>query len=134
MVGDPTTLTAQLPYGARNVIDVHVGWDLGVGFLTMANYNWQFPGAFSGGSGARWIAQLVPYVGVGGGFYVVSDSDARRGLDNNFFVFGRVPLGISWPISDSPVEVFVELAPGISFVPDVDDVFTAGIGARFRFP
>jgi hypothetical protein len=133
MIGDPTTLTAQLPMGPRNVLDVHVGWDLGVGFLSMANWNWQFPGAFAGGRGAQWLAQLVPYVGIGGGFYVISDRIARRGLDNTFYIFGRVPLGISWPIPDSPVEVFVELAPGVSFFPDVDDAFTAGIGARFRF-
>jgi hypothetical protein len=45
----------------------------------------------------------------------------------------RVPVGLSYIFDDAPVDIFVEIAPTIDFVPDVRGEITGGIGIRFWF-
>jgi len=74
-------------------------------------------------------------VGAGLGFYWISDASEkdRYASGDTFVAFIRVPLGLSWALTSAPLEIFVELAPGVSFIPEVDAEFTGGIGARYRF-
>jgi hypothetical protein len=45
----------------------------------------------------------------------------------------RVPLGISYAVHESPVEVFVEIAPGLGFVPNALAALDGGLGVRIGF-
>ena len=44
----------------------------------------------------------------------------------------RVPIGIQWWIADE-LELFAELAPGISLFPDTNPDLSGGIGLRYYF-
>ncbi len=44
----------------------------------------------------------------------------------------RVPIGIQWWIADE-LELFAELAPGMSLVPDTSPDLSGGIGLRYYF-
>lgn len=70
------------------------------------------------------------YVGVGAKFRAFSDS--RRDDDFPVGIGVRVPLGLRFfPLE--PLELFLELAPGISLVPDTSPDLDAVLGIRFHF-
>ncbi|TVR89223.1 MAG: hypothetical protein EA428_10900 [Spirochaetaceae bacterium] len=70
------------------------------------------------------------YVGIGAKFRAFSDS--RRKDDFPVGIGARVPLGLRFfPLEQ--LELFLELAPGISLVPDTSPDLDAVLGVRFHF-
>lgn len=66
---------------------------------------------------------------VGGGVKIAINAGQN---DNTTFGM-RVPVGLSVQWVKYPVEIFLEIAPGIGIAPDTEFDFTGGIGARFYF-
>lgn len=58
-----------------------------------------------------------------------------RESSNDFpLSFGfRIPLGVRWEFRQAPLELFLELVPGIRLLPKTDPDFDAGLGLRWYF-
>ncbi|MEX2443388.1 MAG: hypothetical protein WD492_07275 [Alkalispirochaeta sp.] len=68
------------------------------------------------------------YFGVGGKLQVVTD----QGSGDDLRMGARVPFGIQWYVLPE-LELFAEVAPGVSVVPETDFDVDGGIGLRYHF-
>lgn len=124
IAGEPTALSLKGMLSGHHAIQVHAGWRVGPpdgGRLTLtADYLHQFvvvdPGASAG--------QLSPYIGVGG---KVAAGDGGEVLG------ARVPLGLSWFFGEVPIELGLEVAPGLAVVPGPGIMVDGGLVARYWF-
>lgn len=118
LIGDPSGLNAKVFLGGNNAFDVGVGWSLRSDVLHIhADYLFHFPQRWGGG---EWL----PFVGIGGVLGLFRN-DAGIGV--------RVPFGLSWFPAGGPVDIFAEIAPGVSLIPGTHFDLYGGIGARFFF-
>ena len=85
---------------------------------THFDYLWHFFDLFPVPSG-----KLPLYVGPG----------LQLGFGNQFYFGVRGAVGVAYLFEDIPLDIFLELAPGVNFTPDVDFTFGAGTGARWYF-
>lgn len=124
IVGDPTAISLKGHLTGQDAFQLHVGWRLGEpegGRVTfIADYLRHFvvvdPAPSSG--------QFAPYVGIGG----------KLGVGDGDMVFGpRVPLGLSYYFGGAPVELALEIAPGVAVLPETSFMVDGGFAARFYF-
>jgi hypothetical protein len=54
-------------------------------------------------------------------------------LSDNPAFGARIPLGLSFFIPDTQLELFLEIGPALLLIPETDFDFTGGIGARYYF-
>jgi hypothetical protein len=104
--------------------------------LFLADYLLHYPGTFQ--TENRFFKRLTPYFGVGGliAFTTGSrnDHDNYLGKANGSVGFAvRVPFGAEWRPTRPPLGVFLELAPGVSVVPETSTLFQLGLGIRYYF-
>jgi hypothetical protein len=64
---------------------------------------------------------------IGGGVF----ARFRDRPDDQFGV--RVPIGVSYMFEQAPVDIFMEIAPGVDLSPSVRADITGGVGVRFWF-
>jgi hypothetical protein len=48
-------------------------------------------------------------------------------------IYARVPLGLAYEVTDLPLDIFFEFAPGIAVIPEPSLVTNFAIGGRFYF-
>lgn len=115
MVGEPTGLSAISWLGGGNALDLVAAWSFrGPGsFYLHADY--QFHGFVE--------RPMTLFSGLGG--FIVLQDDPVLGL--------RIPLGISFLFQQAPMDLFLELAPGITLAPATDFFVGGGLGFRFYF-
>ena len=120
ILGEPTGLSAKFWTGERTAVDAAVAWSFYAPprFHIHSNFLFHNFDLFSVGSG-----ELPLYFG--GGAYIALTSDFGLGL--------RAPVGVAYHFEDIPLELFVEVAPGISLLPDTKFYFGGGTGARYYF-
>ncbi|MBP6979278.1 MAG: hypothetical protein KBB71_13300 [Lentimicrobiaceae bacterium] len=58
---------------------------------------------------------------------------ARLGFGNYTRFGARVPLGIEYIIQNAPVDIFLEIVPGMEFLPDPDFSMEGAVGFRYFF-
>jgi hypothetical protein len=119
ILGEPTGLSAKMWLSPRNAVDAGLAWSFHRnGFLHIhADYLWHFPGAINS------TERLVLYAGLGGRL-----GTSREG------VFGvRVPLGLAWWPRGVPLELVVEVVPGMDLLPATDFEMQGGLGLRWYF-
>ncbi len=126
VLGQPTGLSFKWWAGETVAFDAVAAWSFFPGRLYFhTDYLQHFFNLFD-------VApdQLPAYVGIGG--KVALDFAA---VDSPDFVNlgGRIPVGISFLSQELPLDIFLEIAPGIRLVPDVQPVYGAGVGVRYRF-
>lgn len=68
---------------------------------------------------------------VGAGMKLTFDQGGADDGRTHFVL--RMPVGVSLQLKDSPLEFFIQAAPGIEFNPDTEFDLTGGIGARYYF-
>jgi hypothetical protein len=127
VVGDPTALTLKGRFDSNNALQLHVGWgpiEPNGGRLTFAlDYLAHFT-IFS--SETAKTGALSPYVGLGAKMGIREEPDA--------VVLGaRVPLGLAFLFREAPIELFLEVVPGVYVFPAVAALVDGGIGARVYF-
>jgi hypothetical protein len=119
--GDPLGLSAKLWLTPKRAIDAGLGWStLGSGdnLELYADYLFHNFDVLKLDKGA-----LPLYAGLG--------ARVRFGEDSRFGF--RVPLGVQYISVSTTISLFLEVAPIISFIPDAEVDFHAGIGIRFFF-
>ena len=115
MLGEPTGLSAIMWLGGGNAIDVVAAWAfLGGGSLYL-HADYQFHAAID--------RPLTYYAGLGG--FVQFAEDPEFGA--------RLPLGITYLFQQAPLDIFVEIAPGMALMPATRFRLNGGIGFRFYF-
>jgi hypothetical protein len=118
--GEPTGLSAKLWTSERTAIDAAVAWHFsGKGWFQMQSdfliHNYELLTVSKG---------ALP-VYFGGGAYIAFSSELGLGI--------RVPFGLAYQFEGAPVDIFAEIAPGLSLLPDLDFYFGGGIGVRYFF-
>jgi hypothetical protein len=121
ILGEPTGLSAKLFLDGRSALD----FALDFSFLEDAFYFHMDYVLHFGGRGSV----ALPYIGVGGKV-AVKDNDHHEDHDR----FGvRVPLGVAFMPRSLPIDIFGEVVPGITLLPETDPDVDAGIGIRLFF-
>ena len=120
VLGEPTGLTFK-----TNNLVVGIGWSFssGVDNRIDATIDWWL-------INKDFVEMLNWYLGVGAKVGIKTN----QGNDNTD-VLGvgiRVPIGVQWWLTNE-FELFAEIAPGISLIPDTSFDVGAGIGLRYYF-
>ena len=119
IIGDPTGFTAKYWKSKENAYDFGLAWALGDNgaVLIYGDYIWH---RFE----ITGEARTPLYFGVGAWF---GANDNRTGLG------ARIPLGVTHIFARDPIDVFFEIVPAISIVPDTDLDVQGGFGIRYYF-
>lgn len=120
IIGEPTGISGKQWLNGTNAIDGGLAWSFrSSGFFHLhADYLWHFPDAI------KSQERFVLYAGVGGRFGATK-GDATLGV--------RIVGGIAfWP-RETPIDVFLELAPILDLAPATEISANGGIGVRFFF-
>ena len=127
ILGDPTALDLKLRFDPMNAVQIRAGWAVADPYrdrvVLLADYTASFQIL---ADRTEQHGLLTPYVGIGGKVGV-------RDGDYPVTVGLRVPLGLAFMIRPVPIEVFMEVVPGVHVVPNVAALVDAGIGARVYF-
>jgi hypothetical protein len=127
IIGEPTGLTGKGYLTQQWAIDGIVSWsfvDKGVTLISDATYDFfDLP--------VETQKVTIPfYVGVGAKLTINKERTNKPDKTSGAI---RVPIGLAAQWTDYPIEVFLELAPGIEIAPETEFDVTGGIGARFYF-
>ncbi len=119
IVGEPTGLSAKSWLSSHDAIDAGVAWSISHGWFHIhADY-------------LRHVFELIPvemgqlplYFGLG----------ARLGFGNDVIIGARVPVGLDYIFDGTPLDVFIEIVPGLALIPDTKFDMGGGIGVRYWF-
>ena len=118
--GEPTGLSAKMWTSQNTAIDGAVAWSFaGAGFLHLHAdflvHNYDLISVSKG--------KLPVYFGLGA--FINLASQLGLGV--------RVPIGMVYQFQGAPLDVFAEIAPGLSLLPGTDFYFGGGIGVRYYF-
>jgi len=118
--GEPTGLSAKLWTSDKTAIDGAAAWSFsGSGYFHLHAdfliHNFDLISVSEG--------KLPLYFGLG----AFMDFASELGLGI------RIPLGLAYHFESAPLDVFAEIAPGLSLLPGTDFYFGGGIGIRFYF-
>ena len=128
ILGEPTGLSAKLRLSRDSALDFAAAWsfyrdskdgrnDEGALYLH-ADYLNHFYGLIDVDKGS-----LVPYVGIGGKVMFAQD----------FYMGVRIPLGLTYMFARTPLDVFIEISPGLALVPGTGFDLGGGVGLRYWF-
>ena len=133
IVGEPTGISAKLWTSPGNAFDFGLGWSIagnrwennegqGNGENRMhfhMDYLWHAFNAIKSEERFPLHYGFGGRVNTGGGY---NTSVAVRGV-----------IGIGWMPRETPIDIFVELVPGLQVSPSTGFVIDAGLGARYYF-
>lgn len=126
VLGEPTGISAKLWFNDSSAMDAAAAWSFrgpnnfqgdGV-FYLHADYLFHSFDVFPVNEG------LVPlYFGLGG--MLTLEQDPQLGI--------RAPVGIEYIFESAPLEIFLEVAPGIGLFPATRFEVSGGLGIRYYF-
>ena len=120
MVGEPTAgISVKQWLGGQDAVDLLVAWSfVNVSALYVhVDYQHHFDDIDIDEGDLQWFA------GIGGRVHIAQD--LRLGA--------RVPVGLFYLFAEIPIELFLEIAPGLDLFPAIGFDMAGGIGARYRF-
>ena len=116
-VGYPTGLTVR--YGMDD-------------FRVLGNLTWDYGSGFYLDAGALYDITEVEVADLP--IYINGGVQIGLGVASSSFVFSvNGVIGASYYLEDYPVEVFVNLAPGVAILPSIGGSFKGGVGALWYF-
>lgn len=115
MLGEPTGISAVSWLGGGNALDLVAAWSFSGESSIYFHADYQFHGFVE--------RPLTAFVGVGGALF----------LRENPAIGLRVPLGLTFIFQEVPLDLFFEVAPGMTLIPDTDPFVGGGVGFRFYF-
>jgi len=127
IVGEPTGLALKGYVTPEFAIDGIVSWSFVDDALTLiGDLTYEFFDIPTSD-----LKFTLPFY-AGGGVKIGFDRRGKKSKRKTI-VGIRIPVGVAMHFSTYPIEIFVELAPGIEVAPKSAFDFTGGIGARFYF-
>ncbi len=122
LVGEPTGAGMKLWLSSKTAVDAGAGWSFADpdGFQVHGDFLFHKFDLFHTSSG-----ELPLYFGVGGRVKFVDHGDNRAGI--------RGPVGVSYLIPNSRLELFAEVAPIVDVAPSTRLQWNGGIGLRYYF-
>ena len=121
IIGEPTGLSAKLWTSPVNALDFALGWATRGGDQTDFHMDYLWHSFETIHSSERFPL----YYGIGGRVITGPGNDGSLGV--------RGVFGIAWLPHNTPVDVFLELAPTLQLTSSTGFYIDAGIGARFYF-
>jgi len=118
ILGEPTGLSGKQWIGEGASLDLAVAWSFVPegAFYLHVDYQQHFDDLDIDVGTLLWFAGIGPRIYIG--------NDVGLGL--------RIPVGLVYDIDDVPLEVFLELAPGLNLFPGTVFNFGGGIGVRYQ--
>jgi hypothetical protein len=127
ILGDPTGLTGKYYITGTDAVDAGLGASYHDGFYIYGDYLFHFKDLFP-------ADELVLYVGFGAGFHHHDrDGDRHHERDAYNRLACRVPGGGEYCVEKTPLGIFLELAPALEIIPDIDSDIRGGLGRRYYF-
>lgn len=128
MVGEPTGLSFKAWTSDNTAFDAGLAWSFGRydAVNIHADYLWHHFDVFGDDINK---GQLPVYYGIGGRI-IFADDYPDQG-DENVVLGARVPVGINYLFEDSPVGLFLEVAPIVNIAPETDFDVDGSLGVRF---
>lgn len=126
IVGEPTGLSLKSWLNERNAFDAGLAWSLGRydAVNLHADYLWHNYDVFDDVEEGA----LPLYYGVGG--RIVFTDDYPDPGDNNVVIGVRGPVGINYLFEESPLGLFLEIAPILNLTPETDLDLDGALGIR----
>lgn len=126
VLGEPTGVTFKGYVSEKLAIDAFASWSFtDEAFVLMGDAIYEFVNI---PVGAKTFT-LPFYAGAGA---KISFDEGGKNKDKTTGGI-RIPLGVALQWVNHPIEVFVEVAPGIELAPNTEVDITGGVGARFYF-
>jgi hypothetical protein len=121
MFGLPVGPTGKFYFTNPSAIQVHFGygWSKVQSFVITGDYLYHFHDIVEPVRATRTSLYI------GGGMHLGFAHDVTVGI--------RFPVGLSFQLTQSPVEVFTEIVPGFSATPFTEFAIDGGIGVRWFF-
>lgn len=130
MVGEPTGLSFKAWTSETTAFDAGLAWSFGRydAVNIHADYLWHHFGIFGDEINK---GQLPVYYGIGG--RIIFADDYPDPGDSNAVLGARVPVGINYLFEDSPIGLFLEIAPIVNIIPETDFDLDSSLGIRYYF-
>lgn len=121
IMGEPTGISPKLWIGQNTALAGGIAWSFSGReslhlHMDYAIHNFSLINVDQGALGL--------YYGIGARVLMKGD-DSKLGI--------RFPLGMSYMIGSSPIEIFFEIVPIFNLLPDTDFTGNGGIGVRYYF-
>jgi len=118
ILGEPTGLSGKQWIGEGASLDLAVAWSFVPegAFYLHVDYQQHFDDLDLDVGSLLWFAGIGPRIYIG--------NEIGLGL--------RIPVGLVYDIDGVPLEVFLELAPGLNLFPGTVFNFGGGIGVRYQ--
>jgi len=120
IVGSPTGISLKLWVSKTSAFDAGITWSFyNNGSINVhADYLWHKFKLIPTDDG-----KLPLYFGIG----------PKLGFGDDFQLGVRVPVGVDYMFRTVPIDIFVEAAPSLMFLPETTFRFDGGLGARYFF-
>lgn len=130
MLGEPTGLSFKAWTSETTAFDAGLAWSFGRydAVNIHADYLWHNFNLFGDNIEK---GQLPFYYGIGG--RIIFADDYPDTGDENVVLGARVPVGINYLFENTPVGLFLELAPIVNIVPETDLDLDGSLGVRYYF-
>lgn len=130
VVGEPTGITLKGYPGKYLAVDAIVSWSfVDHAFTIIGDVTYDF---FDIPIHTA-VATFPFYAGAGAKVGIHSDREHDHVHEHRTRVGIRVPVGVAAQWTQYPVEVYLEVAPGIELAPETEFDISGGLGARFYF-
>ncbi|GAB4303675.1 MAG: hypothetical protein Kow0090_19260 [Myxococcota bacterium] len=128
ILGEPSGITGKLWLTEGNALQMTASWSLNHdSFIVIGDYTYSFWYIIRSADAVAFplYVGFGGALGIGGKEHPWDKSDPKLAL--------RIPLGLAVAFRRAPVEIFLEVAPAILVIPEVEGDVMGGIGARFYF-
>ncbi len=130
---EPTGLSAKWFLSPQNALDFDLAYSLGRHFWFSTDYLWHFSDALPN----QPVVIMRPYLGGGGVLagrnHPDPPKDKKDDRDEVVGVAARFTGGLSFLFTKVPIELLVDVSPGIWLVPSTDFMLNGVIGVRYFF-
>ena len=119
ILGEPTGLSAKLGGGHDTALDAALAWSFAGKNAVHVHADYLLPAPFFDTEGTAFSL----YYGLGG----------RLKLQKSSKIGVRLPFGVEWTATGTPIAFFGELVPLLDLLPDTEFGLNAAIGIRYFF-
>jgi hypothetical protein len=126
IIGGPTGISAKLWTSDINAFDFGLGWSaINHRDHSRNNVHFHMDYLWHSFNAIRSAERFPLYYGIGGGFSSYADNESSIAV--------RGVFGIAWLPHQTPIDIFLEVAPSLELTPSTGVFIDAAIGIRYYF-